>query len=259
MQQVGPPNSLQIKPQSSSNSPELTALSSDDPKREPALSAEHLPEQELASSEGSRRTSSGSLEIATGSDLTYAGDSSKKRAVSTRKIIANRANSLSSTGPTSRAGKNRVRWNAVTHGLLVKALFLVVIDGEERAAFFRFLKAFRRDLQPVGMLEEMHVEGAAVCYWLIQRSLRCESGEIRRSQLKRKSPKGEDFLGSLISTELAEIDDHLSIPAGQALDRILRYRTAAHKDLSYHLAELERLQRARKGDHVPPPINVQVQ
>ena len=54
-------------------------------------------------------------------------------------------------------------------------------------------------------------------------------------------------------------NDHVSIPTGSALEEILRYRIAVHKDLSYHLAELERLQRARKGDHVPPPINVQVQ
>src|ERR1700690_3529991 len=84
-----------------------------------------------------------------------------KPPVSARKVIANRSNALRSTGPTSQAGKSRVRWNAVTHGLQVKALFLVAIDGEERAAFFRFLKAFRRDRQPVGMLEETHIEGSA--------------------------------------------------------------------------------------------------
>jgi hypothetical protein len=258
VQQVGPRNSLQSKPQSSSNSPELTALSSDDHTREPALSAEYLPEQKLVSSETSSEFSSASPESSTGSRPVSVRTPVKKP-VSALQRETSRANSKKSTGPTSLAGKNRVRWNSLKHGLLVKTLFLVVIDGEERATFFRFLKALRRDLQPVGMLEEMHVEGAAVGYWLIQRSLRCENGEIKRSQLKRKSPKGEDFGGSLINAELAEIDDHLSIPEGQALDRILRYRTAAHKDLSYHLAELERLQRARKGDQVPPPINVQVQ
>jgi hypothetical protein len=94
--------------------------------------------------------------------------------------------------------------------------------------------------------------------WLITRSLRCEGGEIKRSQLKHTGPEGEDFLGALGSPGVSAIDDHLSIPTGPALERILRYRTAAHKDLSHHLAEFERLQRARKGDHAPPPINVQV-
>jgi hypothetical protein len=220
-------------------------------------SAGDFPEQEPESSENSSETSS-SGESSRESSAASQENFSAKPPVSARKITANRANSLSSTGPTSRAGKDRVRWNSYKHGLLVKALFLVVIDGEERTAFFRFLKAFRRDLQPVGMLEEMHIEGAAVCYWLIQRSLRCEGGEIKRSQLKRTGPGGDDFLGTLVSVEATAIDDHLSIPSGAALDRILRYRTAAHKDLSYHLAEIERVQRARKGDHVPAPINVQV-
>ena len=220
-------------------------------------SAALSPEQKPGFSENSPETSS-VPEISTVRSEASPENSSLKPPVSARKIIANRTNALSSRGPTSLAGKNRVRWNSLKHGLLVKALFLVVIDGEERAAFFRFLKAFRRDLQPVGMLEEMHVEGAAVCYWLIQRSLRCEGGEIKRSQLKRTGPRGDDFLGTLVSVEATAIYDHLSIPSGAALDKILRYRTAAHKDLSYHLAEIERLQRARKGDHVPAPINVQV-
>jgi hypothetical protein len=204
------------------------------------LSAEAFPEQDPGSSENSPETPSVSP-------------------VSVRKIQANRSNALKSTGPTSRAGKNRVRWNSYKHGLLAKALFSRPIDGEKPADFYRFLKELSRDLEPVGMLEEVHVEGAAVRYWLIQRSLRCEGGEIKRSQLKRTAPGGEDHLGALVSVEAAAIDDHLSIPTGSALDRILRYRTAAHKELSYHLAELERLQRARKGDHVPAPINVQVQ
>jgi len=223
------------------------------------VSAEAFPEQDPGSSENSPETPSVSPVSSTGNAATSAGSSSAKPPVSARKIQANRSNSLSSTGPTSRAGKNRVRWNSFKHGLLAKALFLRPIDGEDPAEFHFFLNDLRRDLEPVGMREEMHVEGAAVCYWLIQRSLRCEGGEIKRSQLKRRAPGGDDFLGALVSVEATAIDDHLSIPTGSALERILRYRTAAHKELSYHLAELERLQRARKGDHVPPPINVQVQ
>jgi len=61
-----------------------------------------------------------------------------------------------------------------------------------------------------------------------------------------------------VSAEATAIDDHLSIPTGSALKRILRYRTSANKELSHHLAEFERLQRIRKGEHIPPPINVQL-
>ena len=108
------------------------------------------------------------------------GSPPAKRPVSVRKIQANRSNALKSPGPTSRAGKNRVRWNSYKHGLLAKALFSRPIDGEKPADFYRFLKDLRRDIEPVGIREEMHGQGAAVCFWLIQRSLRCEGGEIKK-------------------------------------------------------------------------------
>ena len=259
MNSLGPEDFARITPESSNNSTEPNGLTSDVPIGGVFPAVDHFPTHKPTDTEASGEISSGLRESAIGGDTAGAGDSAKKRPVSVPKIEANRRNSKKSPGPTSLAGKNKVRWNSLKHGLLVKALFMGSISGEEKAAFFRFFKALRRDLQPVGMLEETHIEGAAVSYWLIQRSLRSESGEIRRGQLMLKSPKGGDFAAFLISPELAEIDDHLSIPNGQALDRILRYRTAAHKDLSYHLAELGRLQRSRKGDHVSPPIHVQVQ
>src|SRR5450755_4335925 len=92
----------------------------------------NFPEPKPESPENSSETSQGgsSRESSAASPEIF----SAKRPVSARKIVANRSNALRSTGPTSKAGKSRVRWNALTHGLQVKALFLVAIDGEERAA-----------------------------------------------------------------------------------------------------------------------------
>jgi len=42
------------------------------------------------------------------------------------------------------------------------------------------------------------------------------------------------------------------------MNRILRYETAVQRQLVYAINQLERLQRARKGEHVPAPVNVQV-
>jgi hypothetical protein len=223
-------------PISSKNSLETPTVSPDNPPDTPAVSSASPPESPMA----------------------FEVKPPAKPPVSAAKVQANRRNSEKSPGPTSQAGRDRVRWNSYKHGLLAKALFLRPIDGEDPAEFHFFLDVLRRDLDPVGMREEMHVEGAAVCYWLIQRSLRCEGGEIKRSQLKRRAPGGDDFLGALVSVEATAIDDHLSIPTGSALKRILRYRTSANKELSHHLAEFERLQRIRTGEHVPPPINVQL-
>jgi len=60
------------------------------------------------------------------------------------------------------------------------------------------------------------------------------------------------------SPELAAIKDHLSLPLGADLDRILRYETSINRQLVYAIKQLERLQLARKGEHVPAPVSVQV-
>lgn len=49
-----------------------------------------------------------------------------------------------------------------------------------------------------------------------------------------------------------------SVPEGPQLDRLLRYQTAILREIDRTLNQLERLQRMRFGQHVPPPINLNV-
>lgn len=46
------------------------------------------------------------------------------------------------------------------------------------------------------------------------------------------------------------------IPDGNALDKILRYEAAIERQLSRAVDKLERLQRRRKGEMIPPPVSV---
>ena len=151
----------------SENSPEA---SSGNPPNTPTVSSEN-PSATPTESSGTP-TETPTILPESPAKSPVASGPSVKRLLSARKIQANRSNSFSSTGPTSRAGKNRVRWNSYKHGLLAKALFSRPIDGEKPADFYRFLKDLRRDIEPVGIREEMHAQGAAVCFWLIQRSLK---------------------------------------------------------------------------------------
>ena len=82
-----------------------------------------------------------------------------------------------------------------------------------------------QDLAPVGKLEEMMVEKIAVCWWRQKQAL----------NLDIKMP-----------------------PAVEYTDKLVRYETSAQRQLVHAINQLERLQRARKGEHVPPPVNVQV-
>jgi hypothetical protein len=45
---------------------------------------------------------------------------------------------------------------------------------------------------------------------------------------------------------------------GAELDRILRYEMTIQRQLAYAINQLERIQTARKGEHVPAPLNVQL-
>jgi hypothetical protein len=50
--------------------------------------------------------------------------------------------------------------------------------------------------------------------------------------------------------------DRAAIPNRDGLDKLLRYEAAIERDLSRALDRLERLQRRRKGEPVPPPVSV---
>jgi hypothetical protein len=167
-----------------------------------------------------------------------------------KKVTANRRNARLSTGPRTEEGKSRSRRNSLKHGILAPALLITEGEGaEDPDEFDGLLGRLRRDLAPVGTLEEMLVEKIAVSCWRQRRALRCEAGSVRRAFLQ---------LHFETNLERASIKDHLSLPLDGDLHRLLRYETTIHRQLAYAINQLERLQRARKGEHVPAPVSVQV-
>lgn len=49
-----------------------------------------------------------------------------------------------------------------------------------------------------------------------------------------------------------------ALPSMEVLDKILRYETKLERQIYRALAQLERLQRMRLGEAVPPPLSVEV-
>jgi|SRR4029077_17214908 hypothetical protein len=47
-----------------------------------------------------------------------------------------------------------------------------------------------------------------------------------------------------------------SLPSAEATDRLLRYEAHFDRQLYRAMDQLERLQRQRRGENVPPPLNV---
>jgi hypothetical protein len=98
---------------------------------------------------------------------------------SPKQLEANRRNAQRSTGPRTPAGKARVKFNALKHGLLAKSVILPIRSrSEKRSRFDALLAQLIEELKPVGILEDMLVEKIAVSYWRLRRALRAEAGEI---------------------------------------------------------------------------------
>jgi hypothetical protein len=113
------------------------------------------------------------------SDFETATAEQCKPAISERKLAANRRNAQRSTGPRTARGKNTSRYNAINHGMLVKAA--VIPSGparEDTREYKRLLEELREQYKPMGLLEDLALQEILVCYCRLARTLRYERGEI---------------------------------------------------------------------------------
>jgi len=133
---------------------------------------------------------------------------------SPRKAAASRANALLSTGPKTTQGKQRVRLNALKHGLYATDLLIPALDGPDCDAQFRSLfDSLVRDLIPGDAFERYQVETLAASYFRMRRVLRFEKS--------------------------CEPDEN-RLPQRLDLDRLLRAENAAQSSLYRSLAALTR-------------------
>ncbi len=174
------------------------------------------------------------------------------------------------TGPRTRRGKQRSRYNAIKHGIFSET----VLKGCESTAQFRsLLRALQTDRRPEGALEELLVEKLASLFWRSRRFLRAECAEIAKASEPIEADKVEHYVSKLSVEELERIllmpqegvvaqrqytiDASLVLPQ-EVLDRLLRYEASIDRSLDRTLNQLERLQRMRLGHTVPPPVKVEL-
>ncbi|MFH1374539.1 MAG: hypothetical protein ABII79_12165 [bacterium] len=167
---------------------------------------------------------------------------------SPKQLEANRRNAPRSTGPRTPAGKSRVKFNALKHGLLAKSVILPIRSrSEKRSHFDALLAQLIDELKPVGILEDMLVEKIAVSYWRLRRALRAEAGEI--------CDNIRDFRRYPYATDPAT----LALPSSRDTLKIVRYQNAIERQLHRAITQLQRLQDHRCLSHAntseTPPID----
>lgn len=167
------------------------------------------------------------------------------------KADSNRVNAQSSAGPRDTSS---TRLNAVKHGLLAKG----ITELDDSDAYESLAQRLAEARRPVGDLEKFFVERIAFHIIRLQRAGRLEAeyitGEIH-------PPANRLGLEDLLDPSVVESGRPATVTALSAMNLVSgfqRYETAIENKLYRAISQLERLQRTRKGEFVPPPETIDV-
>src|SRR5262245_22608525 len=108
--------------------------------------------------------------------------------VTAKKLAANRANALKSTGPRTARGRRRVSMNGLRHGFFAQHL---VLKGENMRDFIRLRMQLLHDLRPRGAIELLLVERIVSASWRLRRLQTIES-VTHHTAAARRLPRARD-------------------------------------------------------------------
>ncbi len=169
----------------------------------------------------------------------------------TKRLQANRHNAQKSTGPVTEEGKAAVSMNALKHGLLSGA---VLLPDEDASLLADLENQLRAQLRPEGSLEILLVDRMAASLWRLRRLNQVETGIFVHEQKElRESPWGKPVDGDDFGLAFIRVANN-----SDAFSKLSRYESTIERSLFKALHELQRLQSARSGQAVPPPMAVDV-
>jgi hypothetical protein len=156
-----------------------------------------------------------------------------KLMVSEKQLIANRENAKLG-GVKTKAGKAIVKYNAVKHGLTAKE---VVVRGEDPEGYTQLLDNLYAECAPHGEIETQLVCRIAFCIWRLKRGARMEA-DILADDWENRTPYFRSYLVKW--------------------QNVSRYETTIERQMYRAMQELERIQRARRGESIQPPLKIEV-
>jgi len=137
----------------------------------------------------------------------------------------------------------KVRERVEQDGELTEAAIKIPFDGERNTLSIGLEKLRQRLLQKPGGADPAAGRKENKNQALRAIDLRLESLERRRAECKKREDKEEE------ARQAAAV-----LPSPEVLDKIMRYETKLLRQLHRAMNQLERLQRRRLGEAVPPPL-----
>jgi hypothetical protein len=159
---------------------------------------------------------------------------------SLRQIESNRRNALKSTGPTTPAGKDRSRRNAIRHGMCAET---VIAAGEDMEDYQSFEAAVTADYEATTAVERELVLRLASLFWRLRRATTIESGlfDAHAESVVGHDGVFEPSCGAVRRRELSQCFLVLCGTDGTAFDRVSRYETALWRQIRQTLLALQLL------------------
>jgi len=161
---------------------------------------------------------------------------------------ANKNNAQQSTGPKTDEGKAVSKYNAIKHGLLSKE---VLLEGEDEAILIEIGKRLRTELGPQTELELVLVDRITANVWRLRRVMKIEREMMDDDRFTT------DYLGKTTEKTLGEALSY-DFANNDTYGKLIRYEASIERGIYKALHELQRLQAARNGEKVLPPIAIDV-
>jgi len=136
-------------------------------------------------------------------------------------------------GPRTAQGRRKSRFNARKHAIFSQ---VVLLSGEPRAELDSLRSGVWNHFEPEGLVEGLLVDKLSAIVLCHRRLIIAE--------------------GERTGTEIFGWSDNIT--GALPLDLLLRYESNLERSFDRTLSQLERLQRIRNGQPVPPTLNVNV-
>jgi hypothetical protein len=159
---------------------------------------------------------------------------------SERRLAANRANALLSTGPTTSEGKAKSSLNAVKTGLTGRT---VLLPSEDAALYEAHVERFQQELQPVGERERTLVQNLADTQWRLDRIPGLEFGMFALGR-KRYADLFEDEEDEQVRAVL--LDAHILMTEAKHFKNLHLQESRLHRQYQQDRKELRELQAQRQ-------------
>lgn len=166
---------------------------------------------------------------------------------SQKQIEANRENGKKG-GVKTDEGKAVSKYNAMKHGLLSKE---VLLEDESEADLVSLSKKLRTELAIKTELELVLVDRITANVWRLRRVMQIEREMMNDDRFTtdwQGNPE-DKTLGEALSEDFADSDTY---------GKLIRYEASIERGIYKALHELQRLQAARNGEKMLPPIAVDV-